>query len=74
MNKKLNKVIENLNNKNHKVIRVTRTEFELDNSDIYPHGFDIDENISVEEFQQLLDESKDTILNHLEKISKEKSE
>lgn len=74
MNKKLNKVIENLNNKIHKVIRVTKTEFELDNGDIYPHGFDISEDISVEEFQQLLDESKETILNHLEKISKEKSE
>lgn len=70
MNKKLKKVIENLNNKIHKVTRITKTEFELDNGDVYPHGFDIDENISVEEFQKLLESSKEMILNHLEKISK----
>lgn len=51
-----------MNNKIHKVIRVAKTEFELDNGDIYPHDFDLTEDISIEEFQKLLDESKETIL------------
>ena len=35
----------------NKVIRVTKTEFELDNGDIFPIGPELDEDISPEEFQ-----------------------
>lgn len=61
----------NLKDKKFKVIRVTKTEFELDNGDIYPHTFDIDEKISVNEFQKLLDASQSTMVDHLDKIIKE---
>ena len=55
----------------YKVVRVTKTEFELDNGDIYPHVFELDDDITVEEFQKLLDESKDTVLNHIKNINKD---
>ena len=35
----------------NKVIRVTRTEFELDNGDIFPIEPELDEEMSPEEFQ-----------------------
>lgn len=63
--------MNNLKDKKFKVIRVTKTEFELDNGDIYPHTFDIDEKISVKEFQKLLDASQSTMVDHLDKIIKE---
>ncbi len=63
--------MNNLKEKKFKVIRVTKTEFELDNGDIYPHTFDIEETISVKEFQKLLDASQSTMVDHLDKIIKE---
>ncbi|GIV44008.1 MAG: hypothetical protein KatS3mg035_1131 [Bacteroidia bacterium] len=51
--------MNNLKDKKFKVIRVTKTEFELDNGEIYPHIFDIDEKISVKEFQKLLDKKNE---------------
>lgn len=63
--------MNNLKDKKFKVIRVTKTEFELDNGDIYPHTFDIEESISVKEFQKLLDASQSTMVDHLDKIIKE---
>ena len=32
-----------------KVVKVTKTDYTLDNGDVYEHTFDIDENITVEE-------------------------
>lgn len=71
MKKKLKTIMNNLKDKKFRVIRVTKTEFELDNGDIYPHTFDIDEKISVKEFQKLLDASQSTMVDHLDKIIKE---
>lgn len=71
MKKKLKTIMNNLKDKKFKVIRVTKTEFELDNGDIYPHTFDIEESISVKEFQKLLDASQSTMVDHLDKIIKE---
>jgi len=71
MKKKLKTIMNNLKEKKFKVIRVTKTEFELDNGDIYPHTFDIEETISVKEFQKLLDASQSTMVDHLDKIIKE---
>ena len=57
-----------MENKTFKVVRITKTEFELHNGDIYPHTFELDEDISVEEFQVLLDNSKQTIINLIQSI------
>ena len=71
MKKKFETIMTNLKDKKFKVIRVSKTEFELDNGDVYPHTFDIGENISVEEFQVLLNASQSTMVDHLNKIIKE---
>ena len=68
MNTKLNKVIKKVKNTEYKVIRVDNTEFELDNGDIYPHNFELDSDITVDEFQKLLDDSKDLVLNLIKNI------
>ena len=64
-------LIKMINETNHKVVRVTKTEFELDSGDIYPHNFELEEDISVEEFQKLLDSSKELILDLLRKIDEQ---
>lgn len=66
--KKINKIMENLKKKSLKVVRVDKHEFELENGDVYPipFEFDVDEDISVEEFQKILDSSKEIILKILE--------
>lgn len=71
MRKQINKVMENLKNKSLKVVRVDKTEFELDNGDVYPIPFElnVDEDISIEEFQKILDSSKETILKILDKTN-----
>lgn len=38
-----------------KVVRVTATEFELDNGDIYPHVIELEEVPTPEEFQEHYD-------------------
>ena len=50
------------------VVEVTKTHYILDNGDIYEHTFDIPEDISVEEFQKLLDNAKQLISKTLNKI------
>jgi len=63
--------MENLKNKSLKVVRVDKNEFELDNGDIYPIPFelDVDEDVSVEEFQKILDSSKEIIIKILEQTN-----
>lgn len=54
---------------NQTVIKVTKTDYTLENGDVFEHKFDINENITVEEFQLLLDKAKDVIaetLNYVE--------
>ena len=51
-----------------KVVKVTKTDYTLDNGDVYEHTFDVDENITVEEFQSLLDNAKNIIVETLNKI------
>lgn len=63
-----NKAINKLLSMQPKVIKVTKTNYTLDNGDVFEHTFDIDENISVEEFQKLLDNAKAFIVNTLNKI------
>jgi hypothetical protein len=38
------------------ITRVTKTEFEVDDGDIYPIPFDLDEVPTIEEFQRIYDE------------------
>ena len=68
MKRNLLKMIKEIN---YKVVRVTKTEFELDNGDIYPHNFEFEEDITVEEFQKLLDSSKELIVDLLRKIDEQ---
>ena len=59
--------MENLKNKQFKVVRISKTEFELDNGDIYPIPFEYDYEPTIEEFQMFLDQSKEIILGILTK-------
>ena len=68
MNTKINKLKKSLLGMQPKVVKVTKTDYTLDNGDVYEHTFDIDENITVEEFQSLLDNAKNIIVETLNKI------
>ena len=70
MKAKLKKVVKKMETKEYKVVRVDKSEFELENGDIYPHVFELDEDISVEEFQKILDLSKKNIIDHIKKMDK----
>lgn len=54
-----------------KVVEVTKTNYTLENGDVYEHTFEIDDDITVEKFQNLLDNAKNTIIETLNKIEKE---
>lgn len=70
MNSKINNTKKALENMQLKVVEVTKTNYTLENGDVYEHTFDIDESITVEEFQKLLDNAKNTIIETLNKIEK----
>lgn len=65
---KRTELIKGLTDMEHKVIEVTPTEYKLDNGDVFEHQFDIDENITPEEFQTLLDNAKDVVIQTLTKV------
>ena len=69
MNMKINNLKKALQMR-PKVIKVTSTDYTLENGDVYEHTFGIDENITVEEFQSLLDNAQNTIIETLDKIDK----
>lgn len=71
MNSKINNAKKALQNMQLKVVEVTKTNYTLENGDVYEHTFDIDEDITVEEFQKLLDNAKNTIIETLNKIEKD---
>ena len=48
MNTKINKVKKFIIRYTPKGCKVTKTEYTLDNGDVYEHTFDIDENITVD--------------------------
>lgn len=70
MNTKINKLKKLLLVIQPKVVKVTKTDYTLDNCDVYEHTFDIDENITVEEFQLLLDNANNIIVETINKIDK----
>ena len=71
MNSKINNTKKALQNMQLKVVEVTKTNYTLENGDVYEHTFDIDEDITVNEFQRLLDNAKNTIIETLNKIEKD---
>jgi hypothetical protein len=71
MKTKIQKLIDKMENIQYKVVRVTKEEFELEGGDIYPHTFELDEDITVEEFQKLLDSSKQLVLEQIKRINEE---
>ena len=71
MNDKINNTKKALQNMHLNVVEVTKTNYTLENGDVYEHTFDIDENITVEEFQKLLDNAKNAIIETLNKIEKD---
>ena len=71
MNSKINDMKKALLNMPLKVIEVTKTSYTLENGDVYEHTFDIDENITVDEFQKLLGNAKNTVIETLNKIEKD---
>ena len=71
MNDKINNTKKALQNMHLNVVEVTKTNYTLENGDVYEHTFDIDEGIAVKEFQKLLDNAKNTIIETLNKIDKD---
>lgn len=71
MNSKINNTKKALQNMQLKVAEVTKTNYTLENGDAYEHIINIDENITVEEFQKLLDNAKNTIIETLNNIEKD---
>jgi hypothetical protein len=66
MKKNLLKVMKD---KTLNVVRVEKNEFELDNGDIYPIPFDVNDDISIEEFQKIINSSKDIVIKILEQYN-----
>lgn len=71
MNSKINNTKKALENMQLKVVEITKANYTLENGDVYEHTFDIDDDITAEEFQKLLDNAKDTIIETLNKIEKD---
>ena len=63
--KKMSNILEN---KILKVVRVSKKDFELDTGDIYPLPFVFDEELTIEEFQKILDNSKNLTVQMLKTI------
>jgi hypothetical protein len=55
-----------------RVVRVTKTEFELDNGDIYPLPFELDKALSLKEFNEIYANSK-VVVDALIAQSKDKN-
>ena len=63
----ISKIMKKMQEKEYKVVRVTKTEFELDNGDVYPIPFELDKVPTVKQFQKMIDDSKDLMLELLKK-------
>ena len=59
--------MEQIQNQKIKVVRISRTEFELDTGDIYPIPFDLGYTPTIKEFQKFLDDSKQSIMELIKK-------
>ena len=63
----ITKIMKKLQEKQYKVIRVSKTEFELDNGDIYHIPFELDKVPTVKQFQKMVNESRDLMMELLKK-------
>lgn len=66
MEKDLKHMIEELNTSKYKVVAVTKDNYTLENGDVYEHTFELPDDITVEEFQEILDKAKETLKNTLD--------
>lgn len=59
------KLIQTVMNKNIKVVSIDieNKEFTTDDGNVYPILFDIDKDITVDDFQKAIDDSKKIMLN-----------
>lgn len=64
---KWQKIMQELKDKKLKVIRVSKSEFELDSGDVYPIPFDLGYEPSLAEFQKFVDDSRDLIFEFIKK-------
>jgi len=65
----LKKIMENLNKKEFKVVKVTKTEFELEDGSVYPIPFELDYTPTVKELQKMINNSKKLMLNLINEIN-----
>lgn len=72
MKTKINTVTKKLKEMNLKVVEVTKDHYTLENGDIYEHTFEIGDNITVEEFQKLLDNAQSIVIDTLNKLDSNK--
>ena len=63
----ISKIMKKIQEKQYKVVRVTKTEFELENGDVYPIPFELDKPLAVDQFQKMVNDSKDLMLELLKK-------
>ena len=70
---KWGKIMQELKDKKLKVIRVSNTEFELESGDIYPIPFDLGYEPSLQEFQKFVDDSKEMIVEFIQKSQEGKN-
>ena len=68
MKTKINTVTKKLREMNLKIVEVTKDHYTLENGDIYEHTFEIDDNITADEFQKLLDNAQSLVIDTLNKI------
>jgi hypothetical protein len=66
----ITKIMKKLQEKQYKVVRFSKTEFELDNGDVYPIPFEMDKIPTIKQFQKMIDDSKDLMLEILKKSEK----
>ncbi|MBD3261706.1 MAG: hypothetical protein GF334_08550 [Candidatus Altiarchaeales archaeon] len=48
------------------VVRVTKTEFELDDGRVFPHPVELDEVPTIEDFQKIYDKSRKLVKDMME--------
>ena len=68
MKKDLKHMIEELNTSKYKVVAVTKDNYMLENGDVYEHTLELPDDITVEEFQKILDKAKESLKNTLDII------
>jgi len=65
------KIMEKIKENQYKVVRLSDTEFELANGDVYPLPFVLEESTTIEQFQKHINDSKNIMLSLLNKIENE---